>query len=120
MNASQEGLLNRHQACLLVAVPANLQSAELLTLAELILAHLEEDDSFLGVVINMKQLLVAEIALLDEIIKLAMMIQMMGVKVVLSSMQPGLVSALVHLDTAAEQISFAKDVERAIKQLQRV
>ncbi|MFQ5519309.1 MAG: STAS domain-containing protein, partial [Mariprofundus sp.] len=114
----QEGLLSRIQGALVIAIPATISCDDLLELSSTVLNRLESEETE-AVVINLQQLSIAETSLLQALHKMLNMIRMMGVPAALSGMQAGLVTAMVHLDMHTDGFCFAKDVQRAIRQLKR-
>ncbi|MDQ6992920.1 MAG: hypothetical protein Q9M31_05550 [Mariprofundus sp.] len=110
--------MSRIQGVLVAAIPANISSDGLISLFESVLQRLETEET-LAVVINMQQLKVTETALMQTLDKALRMIQIMGVPTSVAGMQPGLITALVHLDINTDNLYFAKDVQRAIRQMQR-
>ena len=116
MSAGHDGLLSRLQGALVVDIPAQISSNELLGLSDAVLQRLESDD-VAAVVINLQQLRVTETALLQALDKMLSMIQIMGVPAAVAGMQAGLITALVQMDMNTDRLCFAKDVTRAIQML---
>jgi len=111
-----EGLMSSLQGTLVVDIPAQISSNELLALSAKVLERLECED-VAAVVINLQQLRVTETALLQVLDKMLCMIHIMGVPSAVAGMQAGLITALVHLDINTDRLCFAKDVQRAIRLL---
>lgn len=118
MTLAHDGLISRLQGMLVVDIPANISSDGLITLSTSLLQRLENEDTA-AVVINLQQLRVTESALLQSLDTMLSMINIMGVPAAVAGMQAGLITALVHLDINTEKLHFAKDVQRAIQQMQR-
>lgn len=117
MSIHCEGLLSRMQSVLVVDMPAGVSGNELLEVSYAVLKRLEVEDTE-AVVINLQKLTVAETTLLQQLNKMFITIQIMGIPVAVTGMQPGLVSAMVHLDVDLSKCRFVKNVHRALRQVQ--